>query len=59
MTITLMKRNNEGPGGRRVEGTGGGMRPCAACGKWGVGGWGGQKQKHERDMRETPSGTRV
>lgn len=25
----------------------------------GVGGWGGQKQKHERDMRETPSGTRV
>lgn len=55
MTITLMKRNNEGPGGRRVEGTGGGMRPCAACGKWG----GGQKQKHERDMRETPSGTRV
>lgn len=57
MTITLMKRNNEGPGGRRVEGTGGGMRPCAACGKWG--GWGGQKQKHERDMRETPSGTRV
>lgn len=54
MTITLMKRNNEGLGGRRVEGTGGGMRPCAACGKWG-----GQKQKHERDMRETPSGTRV
>lgn len=55
MTITLMKRNNEGPGGRRVEGTGGGMRPCAACGKWGVGG--GQKQKHERDTERDKSVT--
>lgn len=53
MTITLMKRNNEGPGGRRVEGTGGGMRPCAACGKWG----GGQKQKHERDTERDKSVT--
>lgn len=52
MTITLMKRNNEGPGGRRVEGTGGGMRPCAACGKWG-----GQKQKHERDTERDKSVT--
>lgn len=53
MTITLMKRNNEGPGRRRVEGTGGGMRPCAACGKWG----GGQKQKHERDTERDKSVT--
>lgn len=28
-------------------------------GNGGWGGGGGQKQKHERDMRETPSGTRV